>query len=81
MRDLPDPRDVDDAVLRIRIAALNASFRKLRYRLEPGELAGLLAEWKSNREIFDAVESKQGLITRMAIGWRKLRRGKDDGGY
>ncbi len=47
-------------MLRIRIAALNASFRKLRYRLEPGELAGLLAEWKSNREIFDAVESKQG---------------------
>lgn len=81
MRELPDPREIDDAVLRIRIAALLASFRKLRYKLEPGEIAGLLAEWKSNREIFDAIERKQGLLTKVAIGWRKMRRGKSDDRY
>jgi hypothetical protein len=81
MKDLPDPRELDQAVANMRVAVLTASFRKLRYRHEPGEVAAMLAEWKSNREIFDAVESKQGLITRMAIGWRKLRRGKSNGGY
>lgn len=81
MKDLPDPHELDEVIARMRVAVLTASFRKLRYRHEPSEVAAMLTEWKSNRDIFDAIESKQGLITKMAIGWRKLRRSKNDDGY
>lgn len=81
MSALPDPRDVDDAVMRMRAAVLTASFRKLRYKHDAGEVAALLAEWKSNREVFDAIESKQGLLTKVAIGWRRMRRGKVSESY
>lgn len=76
MRPLPDPAILDNVVDDMRREVLTASFRKLRYKLEPNEVAMLVAAGKSNGEIFDQVESHQPIFTRMMIGWRKMRRGK-----
>lgn len=76
MRPVPDPAALDNAIDRMREEVLTASFRKLRYRLEPNEVALLIVAGKSNSEVFDQVESHQPIFTRMMIGWRKMRRGK-----
>lgn len=76
MRPLPDPALLDSAVDRLRVEVLTASFRKLRYKLEPNEVPMLIAAGKSNAEVFDQVEGHQPIFTRMMIGWRKMRRGK-----
>jgi hypothetical protein len=76
MRPLPDPAALDNVIGHMREEVLTAGFRKLRYRLEPNEVALLVAAGKSNAEVFDQVESHQPVFTRMMIGWRKMRRGK-----
>ncbi len=73
----PDPRELDDAIARMRAAVLAASFRKLRYRLSPDEITTLLAEQKSDTQAFDQIESRQPFFTKLMIRWRRFRRGRN----
>ena len=75
MTDPADPTELDAALTRMRLAVLAASFRKLRYRIAPEDLASLLADRKTNSQAFDHVESLQPLLTKMRIRWNRLRHG------
>jgi len=72
---MTEPSELDAAILRMRLAVLNAGFRKLRYKLSPDELVSLLAQKKTDNQAFDQIESKQPLFTRIRIGWKRLRHG------
>lgn len=70
-----DTSELDAAILRMRLAVLNAGFRKLRYKLSPDELVTLLAQNKTDNQAFDHIEKQQPLFTRMRIGLKRMRHG------
>lgn len=74
MSQPPDPSELDAAIARMRTAVLAASFRKLRYRVAPDDLAMLLSDRKSNHQAFDQIESRQPFFTKLMIRWRRFRR-------
>ncbi|MEQ1608838.1 MAG: hypothetical protein ABL956_07725 [Hyphomonadaceae bacterium] len=76
MSEMVDPRDLDDSIARTRAAVLAAGFRKLRYRAAPDEIATLVAIGKSDQEVFDNIENQQDFFTKVAIRWRRFRRGR-----
>lgn len=76
MSETRDPRDLDDAIARMRAAVLAAGFRKLRYRAAPDEIVTLVTSRKSDHEVFDNIESQQGFFTKVVIRWHRLRRGR-----
>lgn len=76
MNKSPEQHDLDTAIARMRAAVLAASFRKLRYRLSPDELATLLANQKTNTQAFDHIESRQPFFTKLMIRWRRFRRSR-----
>jgi hypothetical protein len=75
MSDPTGPSELDAAIIRMRLAVLSAGFRKLRYKLSPDELVTLIAQNKTNNQAFDQIESQQPLLTKMRIGWKRLRHG------
>ena len=75
MSGAPDPRELDHAIARIRAAVLAAGFRKLRYRAAPDDIVTLVASRKSDHEVIDNIENQQGFFTKVAIRWRRFRRG------
>ncbi len=75
MTNPTDPSELDAAITRMRIAVLAAGFRKLRYRLSSDELVTLLADKKTNSQAFDHIESQQPFLTKVRIGWKRLRHG------
>ncbi|RYZ14137.1 MAG: hypothetical protein EON61_04805 [Alphaproteobacteria bacterium] len=72
---MTDPSELDAAILRMRLAVLNAGFRKLRYRISPDELVALVAQKRTDNQAFDQIERKQPMFTRMRIFWKRMRHG------
>lgn len=70
-----DQGELDAAIIRVRLAVLNAGFRKLRYKLSPDELVTLITQHKTDNQAFDQIEKQQPLLTRMRIGLKRMRHG------
>jgi hypothetical protein len=68
------PDRVDLAITQIRIAALMASIRALRYRASDLEVSELVTKQPSNEKAFREIERRQPLTIKVRILWRRFVR-------